>query len=1061
MKTLLILLLWVGFLYAQVEIKVDNGIEDNLNSLAFSPDSKYLLYCNIWGIKLLDVLTGKPIKHFKEHEKEVVSIAWLPDSHRFLAIDKDEQIILWDIGRGAVKRSKAQKSIKEIIVDPGGKYFLVVHSFGAKIDLWDIKSFKFIQSFEAKGDFFHKALLFHERGLVVGAGNKKYYFYNLITGEEISSIDTRLNSINALEYDPITNRIYASSGSSKDDSYFEIIDASEKKIIQNNLSKLNYHFVDVTYNIENSEFYCAATDGFLRKIDLESASIIDSVEFSSDRIMHIALSQNGKYLAASNNNKELAVWNANNFRKVYKKTSTGGFSTIRFVSKTNQLLLDKQNCLMLWDLKKTRLIWRKEAHGIRINDIDISKDGTLAATAGADKIVKIWDITTSELKNYFRGHKRGVSAVKFSDDNNLLISGSADKSIKIWDLNASSKFRQCKYSFDSLYATVAEVGFSKNSNRAYSGSWASYIRNWDLKSENPEMNVRKFKFENPDPSKFSLLPRVVFTEDCSFAFTAGGQTGNTIKKWALVSETLINQYSFGKRDVSVLALGSNDSYLLAANYDGDVIVLDLESNEKIIKIKTGGFPADLTISTDIKRLFVSHYDGSIQCWDIEKSELVYTVYFNTDGEQIIWLPEGYFSGSEKLARDVVYIRDGFSVKLIDQVFEKYYRPDIVQAKINGEDISKYSDETILAGLKQPPTVKIVSPVHNYESGDRTVKIKTEIIDNGGGIDDVRLYHNGSLISGTDKGIGARLRKNIVTKSFDIGLVDGENVIRIIAFNEQRTASLPAEVTVYYKEKKKQQPNLYILAIGIEKYKNRNYQLNYAVDDAEEFTKVLGSAAKTLFNKIIVKKIYDEKADKSNIISALEQIKKESKAEDVFVFYYSGHGIMSLPEKNVPSRFYFIPVDVMKMVANGEQLENIAVSGNSLLNYSRDIQARKQLFIFDACQSEGVFQEFNLKGPAHESAIAQLARASGRYFLSSSLASQSSLEEPKLGHGLYTYSILEAIKGNCDFIKGKITVSSLKRCVEEIMPKYSEQYKSFQQMPTGYGYGQDFPIGVIN
>jgi len=68
----------------------------------------------------------------------------------------------------------------------------------------------------------------------------------------------------------------------------------------------------------------------------------------------------------------------------------------------------------------------------------------------------------------------------------------------------------------------------------------------------------------------------------------------------------------------------------------------------------------------------------------------------------------------------------------------------------------------------------------------------------------------------------------------------------------------------------------------------------------------------------------------------------------------------------------------------------------------------------------------------------------------------------LGHGLFTYAILEALSGKADggVIDNKITANELKSYVEDRVPELTEQFMLTPQYPTGYSFGQDFPI-VIN
>lgn len=67
------------------------------------------------------------------------------------------------------------------------------------------------------------------------------------------------------------------------------------------------------------------------------------------------------------------------------------------------------------------------------------------------------------------------------------------------------------------------------------------------------------------------------------------------------------------------------------------------------------------------------------------------------------------------------------------------------------------------------------------------------------------------------------------------------------------------------------------------------------------------------------------------------------------------------------------------------------------------------------------------------------------------------------HGLFTYAILEALEGKADggVKDDKITANEIKTYVEDRVPELSEQYHGSPQYPTGYSFGQDFPLVIIN
>ena len=144
------------------------------------------------------------------------------------------------------------------------------------------------------------------------------------------------------------------------------------------------------------------------------------------------------------------------------------------------------------------------------------------------------------------------------------------------------------------------------------------------------------------------------------------------------------------------------------------------------------------------------------------------------------------------------------------------------------------------------------------------------------------------------------------------------------------------------------------------------------------------------------------------------------------------------------------------------LNEKAISATEIMEFSKNILAGKQLFVLDACQSGGAVNAFAQRGAKREKAIAQLARSTGTFFLTASQDIQFANESGNLQHGLFTYAILEALSGKADGGTNdkKITVNEIKTYVEDRVPGLSEEYQGSAQYPTGYSFGQDFPLVIV-
>lgn len=462
-----------------------------------------------------------------------------------------------------------------------------------------------------------------------------------------------------------------------------------------------------------------------------------------------------------------------------------------------------------------------------------------------------------------------------------------------------------------------------------------------------------------------------------------------------------------------------------------------------------------------------------------------TLFISDDLEWVCWTPKGYFNCTSfggryfgwHVNRGIQKLADYYSA---EQYFEILYRPKHMEkSMVSGkriEDILKEEGERIfdLGRLHRPSaglfdTYKLISSnAASYKAGKLITKLQTlsldvAVTDGGGGVKEVNIYHNDKLVM-TDREVPTRGEGESFTKSYKVDVTNGDNEYKVVVLNYQKIESRPEVITVEYVGELLATSSLHILAIGINNYMNSSYNLNYAQPDAKSFVdKLTNPVNQRIFKSINKVEIYNEQATKENIIKGFRSIIERAKPEDVFVFFYAGHGSLDEDNKDADgdSPFYFVPTDVTKLYGDPEQLQKKGLSGAELRKFLTEIRSTKQIVLMDACHSGGALKGINVRAAgSDEKAIVQLARSSGVVWIASSGTKQFATEFEVLKHGVFTYALLEALSGENDNGDSKVTVNELKLYMEERVPELTKKYGGQAQYPTGYINGNDFPISVI-
>lgn len=420
------------------------------------------------------------------------------------------------------------------------------------------------------------------------------------------------------------------------------------------------------------------------------------------------------------------------------------------------------------------------------------------------------------------------------------------------------------------------------------------------------------------------------------------------------------------------------------------------------------------------------------------------LYAFSNGEWIVITPEGYFNASPDGAK-LLNVRVGNDVYSIDNFYERFFNPTLVASVLQGSKIEAGGAD-LRKGILPPPEVRIVSPGPGGERSVDTVTILVSAKDAGGGVGEIRLYQNGKAVGGDVRGMKVVPKGNELFRAFTVTLVDGANTFRATAFSRDSSESNPYELTVTLAAPRKE-VSMYVLAVGINTYKNPALNLNYAVPDAKGIAGFFRKEGRRLFKNVNISEIYDDQATKASVLSGFGRL-QNTNPQDAVVIYLAGHG------ENISDRWYFIPheltfpereVDVMAKGISSEELKESI----------KKIRAQKILVLIDACKSGAVLVAF--RGFEDRKALSQLSRAAGVHVVAASAGNQFAAEVKELGHGVFTHTLLQGLGGKAAGSGESVTVRKLMGYIEEQLPEITKKYKQEAQYPVVDSRGMDFPL----
>lgn len=285
-------------------------------------------------------------------------------------------------------------------------------------------------------------------------------------------------------------------------------------------------------------------------------------------------------------------------------------------------------------------------------------------------------------------------------------------------------------------------------------------------------------------------------------------------------------------------------------------------------------------------------------------------------------------------------------------------------------------------------------------------------------------------------------------------------------------------------------NRYALIVGIGEFEHKGIKkIDYATKDANSFYEFLtGKEGKFDKNKVIL--LLNEEATYQKITYHLKKIASEAQEDDLVVIFFSTHGTQ--PNKN--GNIHIVTYDTKYEKENMENIWYTSISDQELLNFIKDLKAKRLVIILDVCYSSAVYRkipgilpkggnsigvtdvesygistgyvkfvtgakniytEDNLSQQTCELSKSKDAKkdGSGIVILASSRENQLSWESPKKKHGYFTYYLLKGLRLYNGSIRDAFCYA------KPMVEKHVKKEKGQIQTPSFYATNQNWNIRI--
>jgi hypothetical protein len=378
--------------------------------------------------------------------------------------------------------------------------------------------------------------------------------------------------------------------------------------------------------------------------------------------------------------------------------------------------------------------------------------------------------------------------------------------------------------------------------------------------------------------------------------------------------------------------------------------------------------------------------------------------------------------------------------------KQFYRPDVIRRLLTAGSVERaleeadkernQASEKVKVEEVLPPTVVITAPDRSgaqVNQAELEVRAVARASSPRHPVTALRLLLDGRPYEG-QKGLKNITRdkpdqpQGDVRDSWTVTLTPGKHRLAVQAESAASKAlSEEVEVTYAAAQPAVELPALYVLAVGVSAYPGK-LKLDCAARDARDLASLWQSKSGTLFRKVEIKLLTDDKATRADILGGLDWLRKQMTQRDIGIVSFSGHGT-----RDSNGSFFLAPVDI-----DPENVLATCVPGELLKKTLAGLPGRL-LLLLDACHAGSVDGDKRKAiGGLTDDLVRDLVTDDyGVVVLCSSTGREFSLEDADQGHGFFTQALLEGLSGKADFNKdGVIYLNELDLYVTERVKELS-------------------------
>lgn len=463
------------------------------SAVAFTPDSRYLLFGAVWTIRLHDVNTGRLVSAFEGHEGPVRALATSLDGRTVLSCGEDATIRVWDLETRELRQvfRGHTKEVDAIALIEDGR-LVVSASRDRTLRVWDLSTGSVRATLEGHSGFVRTVATTPSGNKIVsGAADRTIRYWNLNSSSENTPSCAHLDAVRFLAVSADGQK--AVSGAHQ--GSLQLWEGARTH--KANALEVNDFQADLVSTLRMSADGRRVVAGLRNRTilvwDTDSGEKLCTLVGHSRKVHKLELSTNGMLGVSIASGRTVRIWDIERGRPLRTLVNETDPETTSLrmgsalleeldmgpsldispvpINRDAELAISQEGThvvmgsfgrMLAWNLR-TGVTLHEDLGDFDVVSIAIDAAGRRAVLGSKSGTLRVWDVERGVTLNVLQGHDRGVLDIVILADGRTAITAASDNTIRTWDIESGQLLGTLHGKFNHLNSAAiapdGSVGF--------------------------------------------------------------------------------------------------------------------------------------------------------------------------------------------------------------------------------------------------------------------------------------------------------------------------------------------------------------------------------------------------------------------------------------------------------------------------------------------------------------------------------------------------------------------------------------------------------------------------